>query len=226
MIKFEMPDNLWPWVEERIEARSLITNLIKNNGPSKDIALSALGYDTPSSNYSAQDSKPGGPIAKKIITVPNWEEKVSSLVQALYKNKETPLLTTLEGHSIKYVGISVASEIAMVLHPDTHCVVNSRTFFAKYYVDYMRDNGKSDKDAYKDSQEVWHEFHSEDLHDLKLLAKSKYSIWQQTCFDVNQVLKSFYHKHLKSVYNDDSIMFFIADVYFSVLYDKLKAIHQ
>lgn len=86
----------------------------------------ALGINDPSGNYSAAEHHLGARILNE-----NSPNSVFKLARSLYGcNSALDIPKTIRAHSLKYLKISIGSEMAMMLRPDIFWVANVRTVWA------------------------------------------------------------------------------------------------
>jgi len=165
--KFIIPD-LSECVDARIRVRRKLFKMLKRGASDSEIANYAIGNVDASANYTAQERRSdGGRLAYSIKSCNrNWEQKVAALTRELWVSKEDTL-EVLKRHPISHLGVSVATEIAMILHPRRCCVINRRSLFGRYFIEYKR-SGKDDAlvQARKNSQEMFDTFDSKNIENL------------------------------------------------------------
>ena len=217
------PPDLTDGVSSRKRAHKKFKSLIKM-ASDKEIAEYAIGDINWDANYSAQERRQHGfKLSRAVKWDVDWKIKVADLTKELNITPRGKLLETLRQHPIKFLKVSIASEIAMVLHPDTHCLINKRTVFGMYLIKFKKMK-KADSliSALKDSQFIMQSIEDVKLSDLIDSINKHYAVWEQMAYEVQGVLEQFYYDTLKKTYNDDDNRFFIADRYCSHMYDEAK----
>lgn len=221
-----IPD-LTDGIDARKDARKNFLETIKA-GDFEKIAASAIGDDNWDVNYSAQERRQGGgKLSIAIKSDPAWKNKVTNLVNDLNKTERGHVTDTLLKHPIKYIKVSVASEIAMILHPDRHLVINKRTIFGRYFVEYLNKMKKPDAMLKALGSTVIVDALGElSSSDLISSVSQQYIAWNQIANEVIGVLEDYYVNTLKKHYDDDSHKFFVIDRFCSQMFEEAKELNR
>lgn len=162
---------------KRVETHRILLERFNEGDVTGYVGL-ALGVDDKCGNYSASRRLLGPKILAR-----STMQKVFALAKGLVSCQPSQLVETIYGARLPYLKISVGSEMAMMLCPDTHWVANRRTLWSHFVLKYKGDTPKANRvlldslGSIRDSDEdpemeyqIWRYLHPDIESNLRELA--------------------------------------------------------
>jgi hypothetical protein len=116
---------------KRLEASERLKKLYDESSADA-FARSALGISEPDCNYSANEHK----LGPRILSLVKPVDVLNLAQQLMHCDSPQTMIEAIYKRNIRYLKVSVGSEIAMMLNPEKYWVANTRSAWAHLLIKY------------------------------------------------------------------------------------------
>jgi hypothetical protein len=196
----------------RLKAHQELRKLIEKKASDETVAEFTLGNLYEPANFTAQKERDEGKNLAQMIQENNddWVKQVAQLTKCLYQYPQMPhhqFSQLLDHFDINHLKISVASEIAMILHPTSFMAINKRTLFAYFKL-----------------QEPLRKFDAQvgDDHELIAFIIKNYYQWVKLIVPTTQLFQNIFFQRKQQFSWDERYQYFYVENFCTQYFEIIK----